>query len=933
VTTSEYDVFVSYSRNDLQEAANLRLQLTKHGLSVFKDNESLREGELWLDRLQDEVDACGAFVVLIGRDGVRRWIGAETQAALNRHFGPHHDARRLPIFPILLGETEPDTLPAFLRLFQAVPWNGEAPLPERLLDQIRERAIVADDATRFEGCPFVGLDAYRMDQAQLFFGRQKETLDALACFFDIRPGRPRVRWLEINGNSGSGKSSLMQAGLLPLIEKGWLWRPGSQYQDWKRIGPLIPGEHPVEMLAECLAHAFDTRMGDIVEELMLDKNALRFLLREKKPKDTAFLLALDQFEELFTLADRDERSRFDFLLAGALDDSDCPLFVISTVRTDFLDRFEDLPRLVTVRNRVGRPWTLAPIGADGLREVITGPARLAGLDVSEVQEAMIAEAHDEPGALPLAKNALRLLWEKRIGSRLSGPLFTEWGGLAGILSRGADSLLAGLDEDQKGRALELLFRLTKVDPEGRRHTRRRIPLAEAIDIAGGGERGQALIDRLTGQRLPDARASDGPLRLVTVSEEAGHDKYSQRTFWVNLIHETLVRSNGLDTEHKPQPYWQTLWDYIELHRERAAWRERLHADMRTWLEKDKAAGFQWSHERVRELHGVMQRPGPRFELNPIESDFLGPVDTETMMAELHKLETTHKRRLLIGERLDVLGEHPSRRGVGVDEHGAARLDWCSVSGGRVTISIADDPRSMPRAKVTHVVNSFRIARYPITVAQYRGFIEAKDGWCDPVWWGDDLYRDPDGETYGFGHFGNHPAVYVSWFDAVAFCRWISQRLGLTVRLPDEWEWQQAATDANQENVFPWGAHWEVREEPWRANTFESRLGQATAVGMYPAGASPSEALDMAGTVWEWCLNKFDRPDVNQSTADDFDFRVLRGGSWGYDQFFARSANRSRNYPNERDSGFGFRVACSSSFSENWSFDPLRPATPPPQPLA
>ncbi len=117
----------------------------------------------------------------------------------------------------------------------------------------------------FEGCPFVGLDAFRPDQAQLFFGRQKETLDALACF-DTRPGSPTVRWLEINGNSGSGKSSLMNAGLLPLVDQGWLW-PRTGFETWRRIGPMMPGERPVEMLAEQLAGAFRCEMADVHERL------------------------------------------------------------------------------------------------------------------------------------------------------------------------------------------------------------------------------------------------------------------------------------------------------------------------------------------------------------------------------------------------------------------------------------------------------------------------------------------------------------------------------------------------------------------------------------------------------------------------------------------------------------------------------------------
>ena len=193
--TDPYHVFLSYSRNDPAAAANLRGQLERCGLSVFKDDERIRAGELWLDRLQEAVDGCGAFVVLVGRDGVRRWIGAETQAALNRYFGPHDDAKRLPIFPILLDDSGPETLPAFLRLFQMTPWNGADPLPERLLADIRDRTIVANEAIPFEGCPFVGLAAYQPDQAHLFFGRQKETLDALACFSRFaRAAPPCAGW-------------------------------------------------------------------------------------------------------------------------------------------------------------------------------------------------------------------------------------------------------------------------------------------------------------------------------------------------------------------------------------------------------------------------------------------------------------------------------------------------------------------------------------------------------------------------------------------------------------------------------------------------------------------------------------------------------------------------------------------------------------------
>ncbi len=140
--TNSYDVFLSYSHNDRDAAAHLHGQLGKLGLSVFWDEKGIRAGDLWLDALQDAVDGCGAFVVLVGRDGVGRWIGAETKVALNRYFGPRDGAERLPIFPILLGDTEPDTLPAFLRLFQATAWNGADALPDALFEEIRDRKIV-----------------------------------------------------------------------------------------------------------------------------------------------------------------------------------------------------------------------------------------------------------------------------------------------------------------------------------------------------------------------------------------------------------------------------------------------------------------------------------------------------------------------------------------------------------------------------------------------------------------------------------------------------------------------------------------------------------------------------------------------------------------------------------------------------------------------
>jgi formylglycine-generating enzyme required for sulfatase activity len=910
-----YQVFLSYSRNDRVAAADLRAQLERHGLSVFKDDETIRAGDLWLNRLQEALEACGAFIVLVGRDGVRRWIGGETQVALNRYFGPHDDALRLPIFPILLDGTEPETLPAFLRLFQTTPWNGVTALPKGLLTQIRERTIVANTEATFEGCPFVGLAAFRMDQAHLFFGRQRETLDALACF-DTRRGSATVRWLEINGNSGSGKSSLMNAGLLPLVQQGWLW-PRTGYERWRRIGPMMPGEHPVAMLAESLARTFKAEMADIRARMETDDRGLSDWLRSRKEDDFAFLLAIDQFEELFTFADQEERRRFDRLLAGALEDTDCPLFLISAVRSDFLDRFaEDLPRLVAVRNRLGRPWTLAPIGADGLREVIEGPARLAGLDVSEVKEVMVAEARDEPGALPLVENALHWLWEQRESNRLSGRLFNDQGGLAGILSRSSDALLDGLGKPQRDRALELLFRLVRVDPEGSRHARQRMTLAEAVAISGVGEAGRALVNRLAGQRVLDVGSAEGPLRLITITkEEAGGGTEGGDGRWVNLIHETLVRSRGLDAAGEAQPYWPTLWKYIEKHKERAARRERLQLLAREWSDRRGLARLLglagWSLTGWSSLFGFHGLVAP----GSIEQRYLSWSRARFVV-----------EALVLAIVIGVVGESvywAMARGLpfeALTERWAYRLgkelpfpELVEVPEGSFMIGSQLDSTAQPVHSVTFA--EFYLGETEVTFEQWDACVA--DGGCNG-------YRPGD---QGWGR-ETRPVINVSWEDAQSYLVWLSRKRGADCRLPSEAEWEYAAragTTTEYAVPAPNGSDDIGRKRLANCadcgSQWDSR--QTAPVGRFAPNAWGLH--DLHGNVWEWVEDCWHRsyanaPEEGQAWRDknggDCSIRVLRGGSWDNFQVVARSAGRYRLSPSYRGNFIGFRVVCSSPIDKH-----------------
>ena len=193
-----------------------------------------------------------------------------------------------------------------------------------------------------------------------------------------------------------------------------------------------------------------------------------------------------------------------------------------------------------------------------------------------------------------------------------------------------------------------------------------------------------------------------------------------------------------------------------------------------------------------------------------------------------------------------------------------------------------EPRVIPKP--------FRIGRYPVTNAQYRRFMEAT---------GHPVARKPtpihwDASTRAFDiGLSNHPVVYVSRYDAEAYCGWLSERTGRVYRLPSEEEWERAArgTDGRE---WPWGEGFDAE----RANVHEAAIGRTTLVGAFPDGVSPVGALDMAGNVWEWTASD----DVNGQA-------VLHGGSWIQYGVFARCASRYLDQPEAVLNDAGFRVVC------------------------
>ncbi len=213
-------------------------------------------------------------------------------------------------------------------------------------------------------------------------------------------------------------------------------------------------------------------------------------------------------------------------------------------------------------------------------------------------------------------------------------------------------------------------------------------------------------------------------------------------------------------------------------------------------------------------------------------------------------------------------------------HEKTGLEFLRIAAGEFLYGDNKEPKDLPE---------YWISKMPVTQAVYQRFISDRPE--------QDLPRGWDQKKRLFvGDMANHPVVRVSWYDAVAFCKWAE------LVLPTEEQWEKVARGMKG-LIYPWG-----EDKPTdKLCNFGGNEGGTTPVGRYsPQGDSPYGCVDMSGNVWEWCLNKYDDPEV--TTIDQSgDWRVLRGGSWRYGQNGVRAASRYGNHPDARLFSLGFRV--------------------------
>lgn len=373
--------------------------------------------------------------------------------------------------------------------------------------------------------PYRGLHAFEEADARAFFGRDRLRRELIASFAEHGL---RSRCGILVGASGSGKSSVVRAGLVPSLRRGEV--PGSE--DWF-ITTMTPGSDPFASLGEALSRVAQREVDGLDEVLRSGPRGLLRAVRLAAGDGQVIALFVDQFEELFVHG----RAADAFLsaLAVAVKDSQGPLRVIATLRADFYDRPLAHRDFAAVLKQTAIDVT--PLAADELEDAILGPAHAVGLDLDPgLLARIVADTGGETAPLPLLQFALTELFERRAGGLLTNEAYQEIGGLAGALAARAEQLHDEATEDERQAIRRLFGRLTASDRVG--DLRRRARVAD-VDTDGPTH---AVLERFAAARLltfdrdPETRTP-----TVEVAHEALLAAWPRLNRWLSEDRDTLRR--------------------------------------------------------------------------------------------------------------------------------------------------------------------------------------------------------------------------------------------------------------------------------------------------------------------------------------------------------------------------------------------------------
>jgi serine/threonine protein kinase/WD40 repeat protein/DNA-binding winged helix-turn-helix (wHTH) protein len=402
---------------------------------------------------------------------------------------------------------------------------------------VRPRELAAQTLASLEAGgrqPYKGLAAFGEADADDFYGRA-DLADELFEHLS------ESRFLVVTGPSGSGKSSVVRAGLIPRIRRSGHF-----------VSTITPGSHPMDEMENALSRISTRAPGHLMDQLVADERGLGRAVKQALPaEDSELVLIIDQFEELFTLAAAPERDQFLGALAFAVSDSNSRLRVVATLRADFYDRplqhptISELVRLNTV--------AVSPLSGPELEEAITHPAGRVGVAMEPALVAeLVGEVTSQPASLPLLQYVLTETFDRRTDDGMTLEVYQQIGGIAGALAHRADQLIGELDSGGESEVRRLFTRLISLG-EGAEDTRRRVPRSElatidstVIDIYGNAR-------LLTFDRDPSSREP-----TVEVAHEALIREWPRLRSWLEEDREGLriLRHLGVaavDWDHSARP--------------------------------------------------------------------------------------------------------------------------------------------------------------------------------------------------------------------------------------------------------------------------------------------------------------------------------------------------------------------------------------------
>lgn len=556
--------------------------------------------------------------------------------------------------------------------------------------------------------PYMGMRYFDTADAELFYGREALTRELVARV-------AKENFLAIVGASGSGKSSVARAGLVPA------WNAGIVESGKRLIGAvyiLTPTTHPLESLAASLTRGSEsvTATSTLMDDLKNDSRSLRLYIRKllSQSGGTNLLLLVDQFEETFTLCkDTDERKAFIENLLIATGEDNGAARVVLTLRADFYHHCFEYEGL-----RLALEKHQANIGAmtpDELREAITAPAQAAGWDFQPgLVDLILRDVGAEPGALPLLSHALLETWKRRQGRTLTLQGYADAGGVKKAIAQTAENVYDLFSPAEQIIARGIFLRLTELG-EGVQDTRRRANLDELAQATTTQEALTKVLKTLVGARL------------VTTEQDSAE-----------VAHEALIRE------------WGTLRKWLDEDRESLRLHRHLTESAHEWQTRGRETGELYRGARLKQIQDWMKEHGDG--LSPLEREFLKAGQNVKKRERLNWIAIAGVGVvLLLTVVLAMTGNLNSviYRPVDMQNY------WVTIPTSKFLMGSEDGDDD---EKPVHTVNvaEFQIGKYEVTNRQYLQCVKA--GICA----GSVVAESKD----------LHPVTDVSWYDADIYCGWL-----------------------------------------------------------------------------------------------------------------------------------------------------------------